>query len=112
MCSATSDVVGLLRCQRERMTDGLIGSIAEYVASYGLTFERSMRLGPRAVVTHPGPMNRGIEIAGDTAVDLEAQGRLLVTRQVAHGVAVRMAALFHLVGAVGPGAVQEAENDV
>ena len=106
------DVVGLLRCQRERMTDGLIGSIAEYVANYGLTFERAMRLGPHAVVTHPGPMNRGIEIAGDTAVDLEAEGRLLVTRQVAHGVAVRMAALFHLVGAVGPGTAQEADEGV
>ena len=92
------DVVGLLRCQRERMAEGLIGSIPEYVARYGLTFERSCRLGPDAVVTHPGPMNRGIEIGGDTAEDLAAEGRLLVTRQVTHGVAVRMAVLFHLIG--------------
>lgn len=92
------DVVGLLRCQRERMIDGLIGSIPEYVARYGLTFERSHRLRRSAVVTHPGPMNRGIEIAGDTAEDLAAGGRLLVTRQVNYGVAVRMAALFRLIG--------------
>ena len=92
------DVLGLLRCQRERMADGLIGSIAEYVARYGLTFERAGRLAGKAVVTHPGPMNRGIEIAGDAAEDLAADGRLLVTRQVAHGVAVRMAVLFRLIG--------------
>ncbi|MXV87196.1 MAG: aspartate carbamoyltransferase catalytic subunit [Acidimicrobiales bacterium] len=92
------DVVGLLRCQRERMIDGLIGSIPEYVARYGLTFERVHRLRRSAVVTHPGPMNRGIEIAGDTAEDLAAEGRLLVTRQVTYGVAVRMAALFRLIG--------------
>lgn len=91
------DVVGLLRCQRERMAGGLLGSIPEYVACYGLTFERRHRLRLDAVVTHPGPMNRGIEIAGDTAEDLAAEGRLLVTRQVTHGVAVRMAALFRLV---------------
>ena len=92
------DVVGLLRCQRERMIDGLIGSIPEYVARYGLTFERADRLRRQAVVTHPGPMNRGIEIAGDTAEDLAADGRLLVTRQVTYGVAVRMAVLFRLIG--------------
>ena len=92
------DVVGLLRCQRERMIDGLIGSIPEYVVRYGLTFERAHRLRRDAVVTHPGPMNRGIEIAGDTAEDLAAEGRLLVTRQVTYGVAVRMAALFRLIG--------------
>lgn len=91
------DVVGLLRCQRERMADGLIGSIPEYVARYGLTFERAGRLG-RAVVTHPGPMNRGVEIAGDTIEDLAAEDRLLVTRQVTYGVAVRMAVLFRLIG--------------
>ena len=92
------DVVGLLRCQRERMIDGLIGSIPEYVARYGLTFERARRLGSNAVVTHPGPLNRGIEITGDAAEDLAADGRLLVTRQVTYGVAVRMAVLFRLVG--------------
>jgi len=92
------DVVGLLRCQRERMADGLIGSVPEYVARYGLTSERAWNLGPDAVVTHPGPINRGIEITGDAAEDLAADGRLLVTRQVTHGVAVRMAVLFRLIG--------------
>ncbi len=93
-----TDVVGLLRCQRERMVDGLIGSMGEYVAGYGLTAERVRHLRRDAVVTHPGPLNRGIEIAGDTAEDLATDGRLLVTRQVAYGVAVRMAALFGLIG--------------
>ncbi len=92
------DVVGLLRCQRERMIDGLIGSVPEYVARYGLTAERAQRLAPDAVITHPGPMNRGIEIAGDTIEDLAAEDRLLVTRQVTYGVAVRMAVLFRLIG--------------
>ncbi len=92
------DVLGLLRCQRERMAEGLIGSIPEYVARFGLNDERARRLGPDAVITHPGPMNRGIEIAGGTAEDLAAEGRLLVTRQVTYGVAVRMAVLFRLIG--------------
>ena len=91
------DVVGLLRCQRERMIDGLIGSIPEYVARYGLTAERAQRLAPDAVITHPGPMNRGIEIAGAVFEDLAAS-RVLVTQQVSHGVAARMAVLFRLIG--------------
>ena len=91
------DVVGLLRCQRERMVDGLIGSIPEYVARYGLTAQRAQRLRPGAVVTHPGPMNRGIEIAGAVCEDL-ATNRMLVTQQVSHGVAARMAVLFRLIG--------------
>ena len=91
------DVVGLLRCQRERMVDGLIGSVPEYVARYGLTAERAQRLRPDAVITHPGPMNRGIEIAGAVFEDLAAN-RVLVTQQVSHGVAARMAVLFRLIG--------------
>ncbi|WP_420439455.1 aspartate carbamoyltransferase catalytic subunit [Candidatus Poriferisodalis sp.] len=91
------DVVGLLRCQRERMIDGLIGSVPEYVARYGLTAERAQRLAPDAVITHPGPMNRGIEIAGAVFEDLAAN-RVLVTQQVSHGVAARMAVLFRLIG--------------
>ena len=91
------DVVGLLRCQRERMVDGLIGSVSEYVARYGLTAERAQRLRPDAVITHPGPMNRGIEIAGAVFEDLAAN-RVLVTQQVSHGVAARMAVLFRLIG--------------
>ena len=91
------DVVGLLRCQRERMIDGLIGSVPEYAARYGLTAERAQRLAPEAVITHPGPMNRGIEIAGAVFEDLAAN-RVLVTQQVSHGVAARMAVLFRLIG--------------
>ncbi|WP_419841642.1 aspartate carbamoyltransferase catalytic subunit [Candidatus Poriferisodalis sp.] len=91
------DVVGLLRCQRERMADGLIGSVPEYAARYGLTAQRAERLRPGAVITHPGPVNRGIEIAGAVLEDLAAN-RVLITRQVSHGVATRMAVLFGLVG--------------
>ncbi len=91
------DVVGLLRCQRERMVNGLIGSVHEYVARYGLTAQRARRLRPDAVITHPGPMNRGIEIAGAVFEDLAAS-RVLVTQQVSHGVATRMAVLFRLIG--------------
>lgn len=91
------DAVGLLRCQRERMIDGLIGSVPEYVARYGLTAERAKRMRPDAVITHPGPMNRGIEIAGAVFEDLAAS-RVLVTQQVSHGVATRMAVLFRLIG--------------
>ncbi|WP_428121528.1 aspartate carbamoyltransferase catalytic subunit [Candidatus Poriferisodalis sp.] len=91
------DVVGLLRCQRERMVNGLIGSVPEYVARYGLTAQRAQRLHPDAVITHPGPMNRGIEIAGAVFEDL-ADARVLVTQQVSHGIATRMAVLFRLIG--------------
>ena len=91
------DVVGLLRCQRERMVNGLIGSVPEYAARYGLTAERARRLHPDAVITHPGPMNRGIEIAGAVFEDLAAS-RVLVTQQVSHGIAARMAVLFRLIG--------------
>ena len=92
------DVVGLLRCQRERMTDGLIGSVPEYVARYGLTVERAWELSRTdTVVTHPGPMNRGIEIAGAVFEILEPH-RVLATQQVSHGVATRMAVLFRLIG--------------
>ena len=92
------DVVGLLRCQRERMASGLIGSVHEYVARYGLTVARAWELERgNAVITHPGPMNRGIEIAG-AAFEILAANRVLVSQQVTHGVATRMAVLFRLIG--------------
>jgi len=88
------DVVYLLRMQRERMTEALIPSLREYTASYGLTRRRVDLLDERTLVMHPGPMNRGVEIAAEVA-DLP---RSVVVDQVRNGVAVRMAVLYLLVG--------------
>ncbi|HEV2767540.1 MAG TPA: aspartate carbamoyltransferase catalytic subunit [Acidimicrobiales bacterium] len=88
------DAVELLRMQSERQTEALVPSLREYTATYGLTRERARLLPAEAVIMHPGPMNRGVEIAADVA-DLP---RSVVTRQVANGVAVRMAVLFLLLG--------------
>jgi aspartate carbamoyltransferase catalytic subunit len=89
-----TDVVYLLRMQRERQTEALLPSLREYTARYGLTRERARLLADDALVMHPGPMNRGVEIAAEVA-DLP---RSVITRQVANGVAVRMAVLFLLLG--------------
>jgi aspartate carbamoyltransferase catalytic subunit len=91
---ADLDVVYLLRIQRERISDAVFPSIREYAAQWGLTSERAARLKPDTLVMHPGPMNRGIEIAGEVA----DSARSLVTEQVANGVAVRMAVLWALLG--------------
>jgi aspartate carbamoyltransferase catalytic subunit len=91
------DVVYLLRIQRERIGDALFPSIREYASRWGLTVERAARLKPDTLVMHPGPMNRGIEIAGEVA----DSARSLVTEQVANGVAVRMAVLWSLLGSGG-----------
>jgi aspartate carbamoyltransferase catalytic subunit len=90
-----ADVVYLLRMQRERQSEALLPSLREYTARWGLTRERAGLLADDAIVMHPGPMNRGVEIAAEVA-DLP---RAVVTRQVANGVAVRMAVLFLLLGA-------------
>ena len=86
------DVVYLLRIQSERGGGDVFPSIAEYVSRFGLTRKRADLLSADAVVLHPGPMNRGVEI--DPQV---ADGpRALVVNQVANGIAVRMAVLFRL----------------
>jgi len=95
---ADVDVVYLLRIQRERIDAALFPTIREYAQRWGLTTERAARLKPDTLVMHPGPMNRGVEIAGEVA-DSE---RSLVTEQVANGVAVRMAVLWTLLGSGGP----------
>jgi aspartate carbamoyltransferase catalytic subunit len=92
------DVVYLLRIQRERIADACFPSIREYAARWGLTAERAARLKPDTLVMHPGPMNRGVEIAAEVADST----RSLVTEQVANGVAVRMAVLWALLGSGGP----------
>jgi aspartate carbamoyltransferase catalytic subunit len=96
---AKSDIVYLLRMQAERQTEALLPSLREYTARYGLTSKRMRLMPDDALVMHPGPMNRGVEIAADVA-DLP---RSLITRQVANGVAVRMAVLFLLLGQVSGG---------
>lgn len=86
------DVVMTLRLQRERMESGLVSSLEDYHRDYGLTAARLRRAAPDAIVMHPGPMNRGVEIDADVADG--PQSRILA--QVANGVAVRMAVLEEL----------------
>ncbi|HEV3401882.1 MAG TPA: aspartate carbamoyltransferase catalytic subunit [Acidimicrobiales bacterium] len=93
------EVVYLLRMQSERQSEALLPSLREYTARYGLTRSRAELLPDDALVMHPGPMNRGVEIAADVA-ELPCS---LITRQVANGVAVRMAVLFLLLGATPRG---------
>jgi aspartate carbamoyltransferase catalytic subunit len=88
------DVVMLLRMQFERQQEALFPTVREYTARYGLTEARAERLKPDALIMHPGPMNRGVEVAASVA-DGPAS---LVTEQVANGVAVRMAVLYSLLG--------------
>ena len=87
---AGADVVMMLRIQRERMEDALQGSLQDYHARYGLTRERLKHAASDAIVMHPGPMNRGVEIDSDVADDPE---RSVILEQVEAGVAVRMACL-------------------
>jgi aspartate carbamoyltransferase catalytic subunit len=91
---AELDVIYLLRIQRERQNEALFPSLREYTARYGLTVDRAARLRKDALVMHPGPMNRGVEIAAEVA---EGPGSV-ITEQVANGVAVRMAVLYRLLG--------------
>jgi aspartate carbamoyltransferase catalytic subunit len=83
------DAVMMLRIQRERMEDGLISSLDDYHRDFGLTTLRLRRAAPDAVVMHPGPMNRGVEITDEVADGPQS----LVLRQVGNGVLVRMAVL-------------------
>ncbi len=88
------DVVGLLRLQAERGSGIYLPSLREYSRRFAMTPERVRRLADHALITHPGPMVRGVEIASQVA-DLE---RTLQLRQVTNGVATRMAVLFALLG--------------
>jgi aspartate carbamoyltransferase catalytic subunit len=89
------DVVYLLRLQNERMTEALLPSLREYTATYGLTRDRARLLTEGSLIMHPGPVNRGVEVAAEVA----DQPSSVITRQVANGVAVRMAVLYLLLGA-------------
>ncbi len=92
-----ADAVMALRIQKERMSSGLLPSLREYAARYGLTRERLALARPDALVLHPGPMNEGVEIAPDVAAGTQS----LIEEQVRNGVAVRMALLYLLAGVRG-----------
>jgi aspartate carbamoyltransferase catalytic subunit len=89
-----ADVVMILRIQRERQDSAFFPTLREYAVHYGLTQERLNLARPDAIVLHPGPMNRGIEISSDVA----DSSRSLILDQVKYGVAVRMAVLYLATG--------------
>jgi aspartate carbamoyltransferase catalytic subunit len=100
------DVVYLLRMQLERQDEALIPSLREYTSRFGLTGRRADLLADDALVMHPGPMNRGVEVATEVA----SSGRAIITDQVRNGVSVRMAVLFRLLA--GPGANAPFQDDL
>lgn len=91
---ADADVVMMLRIQRERHGEVLFPSLQEYAERYCLTSQRLRRAKPGVLVMHPGPMNRGVEIAPEVADGLES----VILQQVSNGVAVRMALLYLIIG--------------
>ena len=94
---AGTDVVMMLRIQRERVAGAGPSDIVSYHQQYGLTAARLARAHPQAIVMHPGPMNRGVEITAEVADGPQS----VIRRQVANGVAMRMAVLAHLADARG-----------
>lgn len=88
------DVVMLLRLQKERMQGAFLPSLGEFHRDFGLTRARLAKLKPEAIVMHPGPINRGVEIEGDVAYG----PRSLILQQVSHGIAVRMAVMSMILG--------------
>ncbi|MFM8504852.1 MAG: aspartate carbamoyltransferase catalytic subunit, partial [Acidimicrobiaceae bacterium] len=88
------DVLYMLRLQSERMAQGHVPTLREYSEQYGLTSKRVLALKSDAIVMHPGPMNRGVEMQ----IDPSDVKNSLIHRQVANGVSVRMAVLFELLG--------------
>jgi aspartate carbamoyltransferase catalytic subunit len=89
-----ADVVMMLRVQRERMSDSFFPSEREYARRYGLDADRMRTMPSHAIVMHPGPMNRGMEIAPEVA----DSARSTIVEQVANGVSVRMAVLYLMLG--------------
>lgn len=98
-----ADAVMMLRVQRERMNAAYFPSAREYSRRYGLDLARMNRLPGHAIVMHPGPMNRGMEITADVADD----DRSVIVEQVTNGVAVRMAVLYRLLGGAASGEGEE-----
>jgi aspartate carbamoyltransferase catalytic subunit len=98
---AKSDVVMMLRVQRERMGAAFFPSAREYSRRYGLDGARMAQLPDHAIVMHPGPMNRGMEIAAEVA----DSARSTIVEQVTNGVSVRMAVLYLLLSGSTEGEV-------
>lgn len=92
------DVVMVLRMQLERQQKGLFPTIREYSRLYGITAERARLAKPDALIMHPGPMNRGVEIAPEVADGVQS----VINEQVTNGVAIRMALLYLLTGGGNP----------
>jgi aspartate carbamoyltransferase catalytic subunit len=88
------DVCYLLRVQQERLSEQLFPSVREYAALWGLNAKRMGRMRPESLVMHPGPMNRGVEIAADVS----ESPRSIILDQVANGLAVRMSLLYLMLG--------------
>jgi aspartate carbamoyltransferase catalytic subunit len=101
---AGADVIMMLRIQQERMQGAYFPSLREYFNIFGMTVERVKRAKPDVIIMHPGPMNRGVEIASEVADGPYS----VILDQVANGVAVRMAVLYLLAGGVEEGAHAEA----
>ncbi len=101
---AKTDVLYLLRVQRERMSQQFFPSMREYARLWGVDRERLARLGDHAIVMHPGPLNRGVEVSADAADG----PRSTITDQVTNGIAVRMSCLYLMLG--GEGQTAEAEE--
>jgi aspartate carbamoyltransferase catalytic subunit len=95
---ADADIINLLRIQHERQRKTMFPSIGEYTSLFGLTHARLARTKPDALIMHPGPINRGVEIDSDIA----DSKRSLIIEQVTNGLAVRMAVLFLINGGQGP----------
>jgi aspartate carbamoyltransferase catalytic subunit len=95
---ADADIINLLRIQHERQRKTMFPSLGEYTSLFGLTQARLARTKPEALIMHPGPVNRGVEIDSDIA----DSKRSLIIDQVTNGLAIRMAVLFLVNGGQGP----------
>ena len=95
---AEADIINLLRIQHERQRKSMFPGIAEYTSLFGLTKARLARTKPEALIMHPGPINRGVEIDSEIA----DSSRSVILDQVTNGLAVRMAVLFLINGGKGP----------
>src|SRR5262249_49298182 len=94
---AGADVIMMLRIQQERLQGAFFPSLREYFSVFGMTLDRVKRAKPDVIIMHPGPMNRGVEIASEVADGPYS----VILEQVANGVAVRMAVLYLLAGGGG-----------
>ena len=93
-----ADIIHLLRIQHERQRKAMFPSINEYTQLFGLNKARLAKTKPDALIMHPGPVNRGVEIDSEIADSAQS----LILEQVTNGIAVRMAALFLVNGGKGP----------